>query len=311
MRIGKFTPGEARIALVTAVGAIGLGIAQLAAPTNAVAASGVQQVVGSTAPSRAAKTLTVRCPAGTTATGAFGAIGGVTRGVHIDRLWPQGDTVRIHATPLPSVSRRWRISGGATCVTATTDVEYRASGAAPASRASDDDQRFGVAVRAECPSGKELIGLGGTAVGGRLTHLQPLGPGVPYTGEPAGPGPVHGVSVIGHTYAEGRAHVSIQAMAVCANTGHGTRVEFAETVSTATEKTVAAGCGVGRQIHATGAIITYPNHYAEKTPFSFALLNTLNHRADGLMGSLRVTRHVDDVPTETWGVGAYGICASS
>ena len=61
MRIGKFTPGEARIALVTAVGAIVLGIAQLAAPTNAVAASGVQQVVGSTAASRAAKTLTVRC----------------------------------------------------------------------------------------------------------------------------------------------------------------------------------------------------------------------------------------------------------
>jgi hypothetical protein len=287
---------------------LGLGIVHIAAPPNASAASGVQRVTASSARNLNAKTLTVLCPVGTTATGGF-ATTDAPAGVHVDRIWPTGRTVEIHATPLPTVSTSWRISGGAICTTATSDIQYVQSAAKTASKASDDDRRYGVVTFADCPNGKELIGFGGTAIGARLKHVQPVGPGVPYTGD-SSTRPIHGASVLASAYAAGSSTATVRAIAVCANVGHGSMVPVKEVHDKTAFKSLGITCPAGKQLHAIGGLMFYPNHYAEKTNFSFALFESFSS-ASATTGGTSARRRPDNIPVEDWGLVTYGLCAIS
>jgi hypothetical protein len=127
---------------LAATGVLGLGLIQVVTSSSASAGDAVRRVTGTSARSVGEKTLTVRCPTGMTATGGFAATDAPS-GVHIDRIWPLDRTVEIHATPLPTVTAGWRITGGAICVDDTTDIRYVQSPAKTLTKSRDADRRYG------------------------------------------------------------------------------------------------------------------------------------------------------------------------
>lgn len=293
--------------VLAATGILGLGLVHVVTSSSASAADAVRRVTGTSARSVAAKTLTVQCPAGTTATGGFAATD-APAGVHVDRIWPRDRTVEIHATPLPTVTASWRITGGAICVADTADIQYVQSAAKTLTKALDADRRYGAATYGDCPSGKELIGFGATAVGARLTAIQPIGPGVPYTHDPSDAKYMHGVSASADAYAAGSTTATLRGIAVCANRGHGSKVQFAEVYNAKALKNATVSCPAGTQAHAVGTIIMYPNHYEEMTNFSFALIESFDSAADTTAG-VWARRRPDNIPVEKWDLATYGLCA--
>jgi len=292
---------------LAATGILSLGVVQVVTSSGASAAGAVRRVTGTSVQSVAAKSLTVQCPVGWTATGGFAATD-APAGVHIDQIWPRDRVVTIHATPLPTVTAGWRITGGAICVADTADIQYVQSTAATLTRSLDGDRRFGKAVFVDCPGGKELIGFGATAVGARLAGLQPIGPGVPYTSDPSNATYQHGVSALAKAYTAGRPTASLRGMAVCANRGHGSKVQFAEVHSATALKNTTVSCPAGTQTRAVGTIIMYPNHYEELTDFSFAVVESFDSAADTTAG-VWSRRRADNIPVEKWLLATYGLCA--
>ena len=229
-------------------------------------------------------------------------------GVHIDQIWPRDRVVSIHATPMPTVTASWRITGGAICVNDTADIQYVLSPAKTLAKALDADRRYGQATFVDCPNGKELIGFGATAVGARLAGLQPIGPGVPYTSDPSQADYQHGVSALAKAYSAGSTTASLRGVAVCANRGHDSKVQFAEVSNLAALKNATVSCPAGTQTHAIGTIIMYPNHYQDMTNFSFAVIESFDSAADSTAG-VWSRRRPDNIPVERWLLATYGLCA--
>jgi len=294
------------VALAT-TGVLSLGLVQIVTSSSASAASEVRRVTGTSARSVGAKTLTVQCPNGWTATGGFASTD-APAGVHIDQIWPRDRVVEIHATPLPTVTANWRITGGAICVADTADIQYVQSPPKTLTRSVDHDRRYGAEIFADCPSGKELIGFGATAVGARLAGVQPIGPGSPYTWDPSDADYLHGVTALAKSYAAGSATVTVRSMAVCANRGHGAKIQFTEVYNPTALKNTTVSCPAGTQAHAVGTIIMYPNHYEEMTDFSFALIESFDSAADTTAG-VWARRRPDNIPVEKWLLATYGLCA--
>jgi hypothetical protein len=296
--------------VVAAIGAVGIGMAviQVAHPLGASAAAGVQTATATSATSAAAKSVAVSCPSGTWAVGARAAVPGNPYGVHITRVWPLRGRVTVTADVFPGVTTRWKLTVTALCVTRTGDMEYVAGTAATGAKASADDQRYGVVASAMCPSGKELIGMGGRASGGRLEQLQPLGKDTPYTNDTS---PLmHGVRVLGAPMADAAGDATIQGMAVCADSGHGSAVGFAENSGTTSPRTLSASCPAGTEVHAMGYVAFYPNHYADGTAYSYPTLSRFDSPGGAQSMQLVAQRHRDGVPDEEWQLIAELLCAA-
>jgi hypothetical protein len=119
---------------------------------------------------------------------------------------------------------------------------------------------------------------------------------------------MHGVSVLAKAYAAGSTTATVRGIAVCANRGHGSKVQFTEVYNLAALKNTTVSCPAGTQTHAVGTIMMYPNHYEEMTNFSFALIESFDSAADTTAG-VWARRRSDNIPVEKWLLATYGLCA--
>jgi hypothetical protein len=287
--------------------------AAVAIPGTAYSGTGpdLRTVTVTSGRSTAAKTLTATCDAGYVATGAQAVVPGNPYGVHVTEIWPSGRTVRVTAEVFSEVTPKpnWAVTVIGICVPRPSGYTTVQGDPKIADRTTDDGSRYGELSFALCPTGKELIGMGGRATGGYLDHLQPLGKGVPYTNDfdPL----MHGVTVIGKARVGAATSARVRAIAVCANAGNGSTFAHAETHNTGQTKSVTATCPANTRIRAAGFVIFYPNHFADNTPFSYATLSRAE-AADGGLTSMQLVamRHRDTIVTEEWGLVPQLLCAT-
>jgi hypothetical protein len=291
------------------IAAAAAAIAQLAPLTAAEAATSLKTVTltGQSGPSP--RVVSPVCPAGYLAVGAQVTMTGNTAGVHITGIWPTGRTMQVTTESFPGTAPRWAVTVKALCRPDGGDVTVVRSERKIANRNSDDDQRFGVATGAPCPAGKELVGMGGQAIGGFLSWFQPIGRGVPYSNDDSAL--MHGTNVVGKSINGSPANATIRALAICATPNQGSAWGHNEETEAKTPtKTVTADCPAGTFVHSFGFVIFYPNHYQDLTPFSFAAPTAMTI-ADTALTKVRLTatRHADNIPAESWGLIAEPLCA--
>jgi hypothetical protein len=299
---------RARVAATVAATALVLTAVGVGAADAAVATISTVQVAG---PPRAGnRSITATCPQGTIAVGGELTVRPATYGVHLTRVWPNGRNVTVTAEVFPGVTPAptWAATVTARCKTTPAGVVY-ADGTVETAARTDDGRRYGKLSTALCPTGKELIGVGGRAQGGFIDELQPLGRNVPYTNDSS---PLmHGVRLIGKALPGATVSATVQARAVCATAGTAplSTFAFAETVNTAAAKTVTATCPAGKQVHSAGWVIFYPNHFDDNSPFSFAAVTAAVGTADLATVGVAAARHRDTVPAESWDLAAEFLCA--
>lgn len=279
-------------------------------PQPASAAAARTTVTATSAVTAESKAVTVTCPAGFVATGARALIAGDPYGVHITEVWPANRSVRVTAEVFAEVTPKpaWALTVTGTCVAAPAGYQIVLSPARVADRLTDDGSRFGELTTALCPAGKELIGMGGRATGGFLDEFQPVGQGVPYTNDFEKL--MHGVRVLGRARPGAPTNAAVRSTAICAAPGSNATFGFAETHDKTAVKTVTATCPVGTQVNAAGWIMFYPNHFADRTTFSYATVGRAaapNNSPTSLQ--LVAKRHQDTVATEEWGLVPEILCA--
>jgi hypothetical protein len=299
---------RARVAAAVAAAALVLTAVSAGAADAAAGSITTVQVVGANAVGN--RSITATCPAGTIAVGGELAVRPATYGVHVTRVWPVGRKVTVTAEVLPDVTPvpTWAATVTARCKTTPAGVVY-ANGAAETAASGDDGSRYGKLSDALCPNGKELIGIGGRAQGGFIDELQPVGRNAPYTNDSA---PLmHGVRLIGRALPGAAGSATVQARAVCATAGAAavSTFAFAETLNTNATKTTTATCPAGKQAHSAGWVIFYPNHYADNTPFGFAVVTGAVGDTDLATFRLTASRHRDAIPAESWDFAAELLCA--
>ena len=305
MIVPRVMPRSRRFWAVVGAGVLAAGALQLANPILASAAESVEAVVVTGESGTAARSMTVTCPAETVAVGGLAL--SLPTIAHIDQIWPATRSVTFHATPLAGYTGTWRLRATALCVAQPAGLQYVNGPSRSVSRTSDDDQRYGAVSFAQCPGDKELIGMGASAIGGRLDLITPEGPGVPYTG---GHGDhLYGVSVTGAAYAESPSG-SVRAKAVCADPGVGPVVTTNEASLATTAGSLSAACPAGTQLHSVGMHPMYPNHYEDLTAFSYVLPVRLDATTAGLTaGRATMRKHVDSVAVEEWHHVVLSLCA--
>jgi hypothetical protein len=297
-----------RFRAVVATALLSFLVAPAVAPTAAHAKSDVSTVMRRSALNAADKSLTVECPTGRVATGAQAFTNGDPYGVHLTEIWPSGRTVRVSAAVFGEVNPRpsWALTVTAMCVPQPAGYLVVQGEALVADHNTDDGRRFGVLSVANCPGGREMIGMGGRATGGYLTQLQPLGRGVPYTNDHTPR--MHGVWVNGKARPWTASSAQVRAVAICAAPGNDMTFGHAERADTTARKSVTATCPTGTRLHAIGFVTFFPNMPVGQ-PFSYATLSRAFTTGPALTSvELIARRHLDPVATQDWGLVPQVLC---
>lgn len=270
-----------------------LAVSLLSLPAPAAAVPGIQRVVGATASAvTTSHTLVLTCPAGKVAIGAGASVLGTAIDTHITGMWPEANKVTLTAaSDRNPATAPWALQGMAICATSAADFQ-----SVPSPLASDGVN----AAYAQCPAGKVVIGMGARATAGRLIYAIPFGPNPDGTGVP---------TIVTGAVARVVSAVPafVQVMAVCGNASRASRVAKGQTVGTAPVQTASVTCPAGTQLHAIGGYNHYPN---QTQPASHALFRGFSSSfAQPTLAVVTSREKVDNVPSQTWGVDIWAVCA--
>jgi hypothetical protein len=302
---------RSRGAVAALAAVVAFAVPEVVNPAAAAAADDIKNVTVTSAATSGAKVVVGLCPATYVAVGAHASVAGNPYGVHITKIWPRNGSFEVRAevfaeAPVPAP---WKLVVTGICVPFKAGITNVLGPVRIGNRFSDEDRRYGTVTNAMCPTGKELIGMGGRADGGYLEELQPLGQGTPYTNDSS---PLmHGVNVLGHARVGASTNATVQGIAVCANPGNLSTFGYTDTFDNLPTRTVTAACPVGTRVHSVGFIIFYPNHYLDNTPYSYATVSraAAQHNSPTSV-QLVAQRHRDVIPAEKWTFAPELLCAA-
>jgi hypothetical protein len=211
-------------------------VAAAATPASASASSAVPVTVSATSASDSTlkKSITVRCPAGRSAVGVSAT---TTRpwAVHIISLTPKGSSATASARVFAGTDNQWSITVTAICVTTPAGLTYvPATSTTPITTGGRV-----VAAKAYCPTGKQLVGFGGSVGGGRILSFMPQGD------------PATGIFLSGEPFIRTSGTLTVTTVAVCATARFVSKYEEAPLVESQGQPVVsAANCPAGMYVHA-------------------------------------------------------------
>jgi len=256
------------------------------------APGGSHPIASSPNDTAAQKVVRVTCPSGTVATGGDAELPS-NIDAWVNTIQPDEHGVTVLAIARAGQTQSWQLYAGANCIPAPAGLEYKAV-------ASPLDSSAEHTATAACPSGKALIGMGGSinsnGVGQDKLGLDAVRTNAPYT------------SVVAHAKEDPSGFATawnVSATAVCATPLPGLTVRSASSaLDSSDNKGAVAECPTGTTVQSGGFDVSGGNGRAVTDDLFFAVGRGSGFAEFAVYGSAR------GYPNGSWRLLSQAICAS-